>query len=84
MKISEEFERFRGLGTKQLWDGLTQDMFNLCKILMEDNAKMQNTLRQISRMKTLPDHASNTFTLVTAHTLAEQALAETSIDREIM
>jgi hypothetical protein len=32
-------------------------------------------LRKISRMKTLPDHAANTFTLSIAHQLADEALA---------
>jgi hypothetical protein len=35
-----------------------------------------NALETISRMKTLPDHASNTFTLSIAHKLAQDALAE--------
>ena len=31
-------------------------------------------LENISRMKTLPDHASNSFTLAMAHNLAQEAI----------
>lgn len=34
------------------------------------------TLQKISRMKTMPDHASNTFTLSIAHKLADDALSQ--------
>ena len=38
--------------------------------------KARDCLGQISRMKTLPDHTSNTMTLVAAHQLARAILEE--------
>lgn len=34
------------------------------------------TLQKISRMKTMPDHTSNTFTLSMAHKLADDAISQ--------
>lgn len=45
--------------------------------LREENAALRGALSKISRMKTLPNHASNTFTLAIAHQLAEEALQQT-------
>ena len=37
-------------------------------------ATIREKLECISRMKTMPDHKMNTFTLIAAHTLADDAL----------
>lgn len=51
MKISEEFERFKELDKRGfIWSSDGQgmaDLFNLCKILMEDIEKLQKTLTDL-------------------------------------
>lgn len=43
--------------------------------ILEDVKKLVETLSYISRMRTMPSHESNTFTLMTAHKLADKALS---------
>lgn len=43
---------------------------------MRENERLRKALGYISRMRTLPDHKSNTFTLAIAHKLADDALQQ--------
>ena len=45
------------------------------EILRTEIVRLREALGNISRMRTFPDHKTNTFTLVIAHELAERALA---------
>ena len=42
--------------------------------MLAEIERLRASLRMISRMKTLPNHAANTMTLVAAKKIAEQAL----------
>lgn len=53
---------------------------NICNIArqladtMRENERLRETLGCISRMRTMPDHKANTFTLAMAHKLADDVL----------
>lgn len=59
----------------QRWEDAHSEMIGEVE-LRDKLEKAKDCLGQISRMTTFPDHASNTMTLVAAHTLARTTLEE--------
>lgn len=64
--IMQENEELRIIG-----EGMVASL----KRVNAENERLREALGNISRMRTLPDHASNTFTLAMAHKLADDVLA---------